>query len=1668
MSSPNNNTKQTDTNSNYFQWRQGLISDETDWPSQNNTSTTTAPNTNNTSTESAAASWRARDTLTSLLGNESSTIQSSSGLTAIESIQLNTNSTSDTNNDFANSLIDIHTQILGPLLPSHSNDISLNEEELPKIDVQYVKKAFDAAAYSIVRGEERLLLAEEEGVKESNTIDEQPTQPATSQQATTTSSTADTSSDSTSNSTYDPPITLAMEAIRTQRISILNQISTSKVKIPNFLKKDATIPHFHLPCAGGTAGKSSTPRGTPRGTPRSSPVQGGGGSGERKKKQSAKSTHDEEVFKTKANELIKANSAGAKKRTASEDDLMSSSKKQKLSADTVSSSSTALKPTPKKAAVSSTTPATKKRTKSPASTTKSSSTTKPRKLKRSPLAKQVEENEKLISNNPNISRTVLSAAAASVFQELHPNYKHDAASSGTAAVPRVDINKDVIVTPVHIEIAKIVSDANLNDTSLPKKFASPRADTNKTMDIVIHAAKQLSNRVLDSTRGVARRSDQRRMFRMDCALSKLQGSGGEISSAQGLSLVVPNPFMTSSGSSTGVENSLGSSVVPSNTAGTASPVRKLEDDPEWTDTCLPRLLDIMSKGAGHAVLHDMQWTNRTLRIANLLQNMANSPSCSSSSSTSSNYGPHLIVTSSGEDFDQFASAFGKLEDGIVDSVFKKGGSSSSATGKDVMLRALSYQGSKAQRRQLRKHFGSLMPSSDSHFAPIGGLPDSPFHVILTTYSVLMEDYAHFCQIPFQAVVLDEGMGWLGCSHSDPAGKLGKTWCNGLWNNADLAASQSGCSTPWDFSKDVAGGDEKKSQRNVTGSTAVERVGEGGGNKPPIGLTARHRILVASNIHAQYRGQTYKAPVMGLLTFLAPQFAEAIESEWEKSRIFSCKKSMTYFRSMLSRMIVIYSDGKYPTPCTPSDLTALSLQGLNAELPLSTLTNIVEEDEGLDELINSQKISQSRKFAVAWFRPFSSIRKEISLLSLDPILNAVKVSNAKGFVCEEIVTTSSMTPAGASGSIVGMSAFRPAIRCGRCFSSEQGLKLHLASFHSSPGKWLCRNCGGDCGSSQARLTHEKTCNRAPRRVSIASPTEQSVQVDEQDDSSGSGKKKKRSAEGDESEEANLVANYNGVWKLKHGIKPPFKKFFVKVAGKPVLDVSSASVSKEILLFSTAEEAAKKYDQVLTGGGRGNVDAGLVNESDLNYNLDGSRNIHNKYDANVYGKASKENGGYDPDLIIPDLSIIDIKNLPPHVKPLLRDPTFTPRTGGDSKRYVYAYRGVCRQQRKGSDRWQSQISFNGQNHYLGTFDSEWDAAAVYAWAHLILYGEEATKKAALEGDKAAEEFAQGQSGSESSPSPTKKKMKVAIDENPSASSAFNPASKTKEGVKASPFGKGSSLRATASGGEYIPIHTRKKRPATQKEWSKLKTECAMMLSSGTKGTSKALILATRKDIAKMDEKELLANVQGYTSVKHHSIPKTFLPTGESMSLRPPLKALLIGLNSNDFGWEVQKFIKTCQESLSLTQSEVGLTIKLTTEYGKDGPNKSFCACMLSSSFTLGRATGGQKNKFLPPSDALSNTAAPGVSSTSTLGMSIDGIDCDVGGPEGSCSELAAKIEYLPSKHGNFQFMACNEDDIVTLNGHRISASTGPHPLCDRDVCSVGARVFVFIEQIAISSQ
>jgi hypothetical protein len=81
----------------------------------------------------------------------------------------------------------------------------------------------------------------------------------------------------------------------------------------------------------------------------------------------------------------------------------------------------------------------------------------------------------------------------------------------------------------------------------------------------------------------------------------------------------------------------------------------------------------------------------------------------------------------------------------------------------------------------------------------------------------------------------------------------------------------------------------------------------------------------------------------------------------------------------------------------------------------------------------------------------------------------------GFVCEEIVTASSLTTSGANGAVTGPAAYRTAVRCGRPFSNEQSLRQHIVAFHAPAGTWLCRSCGIDCVTSQARAHHERSCS-----------------------------------------------------------------------------------------------------------------------------------------------------------------------------------------------------------------------------------------------------------------------------------------------------------------------------------------------------------------------------------------------------------------------------------------------------------------------------------------------------------------------------------------------------------------------------------------------------------------
>ena len=127
------------------------------------------------------------------------------------------------------------------------------------------------------------------------------------------------------------------------------------------------------------------------------------------------------------------------------------------------------------------------------------------------------------------------------------------------------------------------------------------------------------------------------------------------------------------------------------------------------------------------------------------------------------------------------------------------------------------------------------------------------------------------------------------------------------------------------------------------------------------------------------------------------------------------------------------------------------------------------------------------------------------------------------------------------------------------------------------------------------------------------------------------------------------------------------------------------------------------------------------------------------------------------------------------------------------------------------------------------------------------------------------------------------------------------------------------------------------------------------------------------------------------------------------------------------------------------------RLSKEFGRAGLNASFRSLVLSTPCTIGKA-----------SEQLQSTYKT-VGIKHTVGMSVENIGCDIGGPDNSCSEAAARIELLPTCHGSFQLLACNDKDIVTLNGERIQASSGAFPLKNHDVVSVGARVFVFLQTI-----
>lgn len=473
---------------------------------------------------------------------------------------------------------------------------------------------------------------------------------------------------------------------------------------------------------------------------------------------------------------------------------------------------------------------------------------------------------------------------------------------------------------------------------------------------------------------------------------------------------------------------------------------------EWQTYCRPYFLSMLQDNdIGNAIYIDVQWTTRHGRISDLLRTKRTHQSAVVQDDsdpyhgTFENYGPHLIITTENE-IQRFAQEFyswnhptrifGNDDDTITDEDMKN------------HLYALTYRGSRKQRRHQRRLF-----------AKATGIANASFHVVITTYDDFLEDWLHFCQVPFDSVILDDGVAWLGVKETSST--FGIVWSSSLFSSNDQYNGLAGTTNKeWDFSKDF--------------------IPEAAMKEAWIGLTARHRIATGSTLVLANEQSTEFIPVANLMEFLTPQFYHDIKDDWDKSKASNDTITLDHFRKLLSQLITVYCDVS-PEPAMPI-LAENALFGALDHLD-RTDDNEVPILYTWDDFIESGKALQ--RSVLRWLGPpqTSWIRYALGKANFQHILDAMKISQYFGPQCEVITTSSSLTSAGATGQVSGVAAFRLAVRCGRHFGSEVGLRQHLLAQHAPSGTWKCRKCSIDCITSQTRTHHEKLCGQLINGTSL---------------------------------------------------------------------------------------------------------------------------------------------------------------------------------------------------------------------------------------------------------------------------------------------------------------------------------------------------------------------------------------------------------------------------------------------------------------------------------------------------------------------------------------------------------------------------------------------------------
>lgn len=344
---------------------------------------------------------------------------------------------------------------------------------------------------------------------------------------------------------------------------------------------------------------------------------------------------------------------------------------------------------------------------------------------------------------------------------------------------------------------------------------------------------------------------------------------------------------------------------------------------------------------------------------------------------------------------------------------------------------------------------------------------------------------------------------------------------------------------------------------------------------------------------------------------------------------------------------------------------------------------------------------------------------------------------------------------------------------------------------------------------------------------------------------------------------------------------------------------------------------------------------------------------------------------------------------------------------------------------------------------------------------MYGEEATRTAQREGEEAAAAYEQEKkdiAAGKIVPAPPKPEKK-------------NPKPKTKKGekkkVKEKKGEKNADGKTATMKSKKRKLSIENKAPEVEKKRIKIKGKpgrkptgeesIAPILMKGVYRafslTSERFLNVTVEDmIASAVPRMVAARNANYcvSSDQNRSAPvddmlRPCLPqSAESAKNDQAGAALLLGLSSKLFGWDVNAFVSS--RVFDSVELEKNATSALTSEVAT---NESFRTLLQGPLCVIGNASPSIRKAH----KQLGLGAIP-------IGGPVGEIDCHIGGTLLSCSETAAAIRFASTSASDFQFAALNDEDIVTLNGKRITPGMGSFPLFSEDICTVGARVFVFL--------